>query len=40
MIRRDVVHYYAPYRPAHAYYMPPAPLGVSIVLPNIYIPLR
>lgn len=40
VVRRDVVRYYEPYRPAHAYYMPPAPLGISIMLPNIVIPLR
>ncbi len=40
VVRRDVVHYYEPYRPAPVYYAPPAPLGVSIVLPNIFIPIR
>lgn len=35
--------YYPPrvvYRPAPVYYVPPAPVGLSIVLPSIYIPIR
>lgn len=42
--RYVVQHVYYPprvvYRPAPVYYAPPAPAGISIVLPDIFIPIR
>ncbi len=40
VVRRDVHHYYETYQPAPVYYAPPAPFGISVILPNIFIPIR
>ena len=36
VVRREVVHYY---EPAPVYYAP-QPVGIHVILPNIYIPIR
>ncbi len=38
VVRREVHHYYQSYRPAPVYYAPSAPVGISVVLPSIFIP--
>ena len=35
VVRREVHHYY---RPAPVYYAPSSPVGISVVLPSIFIP--
>lgn len=40
VVRPHVVRYYETYRPEPVYYAPRAPLGISVVLPNIFIPIR
>ena len=40
VVQREVVHHYETYRPAPVYYAPPAPEGIQIILPNIFIPIR
>jgi len=44
VVRRDVYHYYesAPvyYAPEPVYHTRPAPFGVSVILPSIFIPIR
>lgn len=38
VVRREVHHYYQSYRPAPVYYAPASPVGISVVLPSIFIP--
>lgn len=40
VVRERVYYRHVAYRPAPVYYAPPAPVGVSIVLPSIFIPIR
>ena len=41
VVHPHAMHYYDPWRPAPVVYYPrPAPVGVSIVLPSLYIPIR
>jgi len=38
VVRREVHHYYQSHQPAPVYYAPASPVGISVVLPNIFIP--
>ncbi len=40
VVRREVHHYYQSYQPEPAYYPPSSPVGISVVLPNIFIPFN
>jgi len=44
VVRRDVHHYYEParvyYAPEPVYHTRPAPFGISVILPSIFIPIR